>query len=813
MTRRVSLQISDRALGTVCVPWRSCSYFILLCLLSLASLADPARAATMPLSPIAKQKPEAQPSPHVATALADEDIDKSKARLESRLAELRLQLRPEAIAAMQKAYQDAATPQELKEWEKLTNRLTGILDDHVNALVQLQKIRKANQNRAKEMKAWQGFTEKPPYPISFLDSLRDAIQAEQISLQSFVVIRTITEGEFEEFSNGLRQTHKQVRFAEEAVEKSAGKPEEPRMLWLLALARLRDEVNQAGTVCAETRRLQLQELIEGTQNAINFLERKLAVAKGSYRFSREDLEQKLQTLELQSEQYVGELERAEREEDSTRKALQAKDEAVRKAQVGLPSGNVSELRLVGLLRDHEVLQARLETAGLRVQFLKGMLRLTKNEQGIWKDRYRLATSHGAEEGGREPEAFRKDLDLIAKWKEYITSKLASLQVLIRSQQVKLAAATLPEPDREAARNILNAYQEQETLLRRGDEVLTEYAQLVQRRNEEMKPGIEQRSVESRARGTLTAVSALAGKIWNAELYVAEETIIADGKKIVRPRSVTVGKLIQAFLILLAGAWVARRLKKPFHWIATKRLRLGPNDAQLFSRLFTYLLFIAVFVSALVFVNIPLAVFAFFGGALAIGVGFGAQTLINNFISGLILMFDRTIRMGDVVEVDSHRGRVTSIGMRNSSIKRFDGVEMLVPNSHFLQQNVTNWTSSDRRIRYSVSVGVVYGAPTEETGQILLKAVEAQHEVLNDPPPYVVFENFADSSLTFTAYFWIEMDPAINSLVVCSDVRHRINERLREAGIAIPFPQRDLHLGAGQPIEIKVIPLSKDEISR
>jgi small-conductance mechanosensitive channel len=144
-------------------------------------------------------------------------------------------------------------------------------------------------------------------------------------------------------------------------------------------------------------------------------------------------------------------------------------------------------------------------------------------------------------------------------------------------------------------------------------------------------------------------------------------------------------------------------------------------------------------------------------------------------------------------------------MRSSSIKRFDGVEMLVPNSLFLQQNVTNWTSSDKLIRYSISVGVAYGSPTQETQRLIRKAVEDQREVLRDPQAYVVFENFADSSLNFTAYFWLELEPAINSLVVFSDIRHRIGERLAEAGIAIPFPQRDLHLDAGKPIEIKVTP--------
>jgi small-conductance mechanosensitive channel len=242
-----------------------------------------------------------------------------------------------------------------------------------------------------------------------------------------------------------------------------------------------------------------------------------------------------------------------------------------------------------------------------------------------------------------------------------------------------------------------------------------------------------------------------------------------------------------------------------HKLATHRFRFNATEAHLYTRLLTYLLFITLLVSALIFVNIPLAVFTFFGGALAIGIGFGAQTLINNFISGLILMFDRTISMGDLVEVDGHRGRVASIGMRSSSIKRFDGVEMLVPNSVFLQQNVINWTSSDRRARYTVSVGVAYGSSTRTVERVIQLAVEAQPEVLPEPAPYVVFESFADSSLAFTAYFWIELDPEVNSMVIFSDIRHRIGERLAEAGIVIPYPQRDLHLVSDKPLDIRVLP--------
>jgi small-conductance mechanosensitive channel len=216
------------------------------------------------------------------------------------------------------------------------------------------------------------------------------------------------------------------------------------------------------------------------------------------------------------------------------------------------------------------------------------------------------------------------------------------------------------------------------------------------------------------------------------------------------------------------------------------------------------MFIGVSVFSLVTVNIPLAVFAFLGGALAIGLGFGAQHLINNFISGMILLFDRSVRVGDIVEVDDQSGQVTNIGMRNSRIRRFDGIDMLVPNSHFLQQKVTNWTLSDLKMRYSVSVGVAYGSPTRETERMLMKAIETHPMVLKDPPPTILFEKFGDSALVFTGYFWMELISNRDNRIAASEIRHAINELLQKAGIVIALPQRDVHMDSSKPLEVKVL---------
>jgi len=776
---------------------------MLLCLV----LATPATHVWGVINPLsrAENKPEKPPVQTAVTELTDKEIDARRVKLDAQISELRRQTSPEAAAAMRLAYQEAATPQEFYEWEGLNSRLTGILEDHGTTLLNYRNYRKATRDKIEELRSWKGFAEKPPYSISLVDDLNDALDSKQNVLKSLDVIRSTIEGEFEEYSNSIKNSGKQVRLAGENLEKNIGKPGELRSRWLLQLAQLRHGVNQAGVVYGEARRLSVTELQKGTQADVDFLDRKLVTAQANYRFSEEELNQKFQAIDAYLKKARQKKEQARAYEKDARRQLDAADAAVKSAQALLAAGGRPKVPIEELLKEQKRRQIYFDDAGIRVLVTSGMVQLLMREKTIWEDRYRIANMRGSRDVQVDMASKRNELDLVAKWKDYITSKLGVIEQLIKQQQDALAAVPLTESGRGEVSTFLSLYLDQKSLLQRCIMLISNYEQLAKRRASEAVRAQEQTPLVGRASGALASLISMAGKIWNAELYVAEETIIADDRKIVRPRSVTVGKVVEALLILFVGIWVIRHLKRLFLWFATHRLQFRTNDAQLYTRLLTYLMFIGVLVSSLIFVNIPLAVFTFFGGALAIGIGFGAQTLINNFISGLILMFDRTIRVGDMVEVDGHRGRVAAIGMRSSCIKRFDGVEMLVPNSLFLQQNVINWSSTDQRVRYPVSVGVAYGSPTQVVDRILLSAVEEQPEVLSDPPPYVVFENFAESSLIFTAYFWIELDPEVNTLVVFSDIRHRIVERLAAAGIVMPFPQRDLHLASGHPLEIRITP--------
>jgi small-conductance mechanosensitive channel len=178
------------------------------------------------------------------------------------------------------------------------------------------------------------------------------------------------------------------------------------------------------------------------------------------------------------------------------------------------------------------------------------------------------------------------------------------------------------------------------------------------------------------------------------------------------------------------------------------------------------------------------------GALGVGIGFGLQNIVNNFVSGLILIFGRPISVGDTVQTVDHWGRVTKIGMRASTIRSFDGAEIIVPNGDLISKEVINWTRSDEIRRFEVLVGVAYGTDPEAVLEILRRLADEHPQTLEEPEPQVHMIDFADSSLDFRLRCWAPMSDWVT---VASDLRVAINNELKVAGIQIPFPQRDLHV--------------------
>ena len=281
----------------------------------------------------------------------------------------------------------------------------------------------------------------------------------------------------------------------------------------------------------------------------------------------------------------------------------------------------------------------------------------------------------------------------------------------------------------------------------------------------------------------------------AVLKILNTTIISIGDG----PGLTVLQIVVALLTIIVGFWLARWSERKL----SKRLERRNVDAgvvQLIRRLF-YILVIAVLTfTTLDLLGIPLAAFAFVTGAIAIGVGFGAQNIINNFISGWILMGERPIRVGDFLENGNSLGTVEVINTRYTRIRRLDGVRLMIPNSQFLENTVVNWTIVDRKLRSSVRVGVRYGSDTQKVKRLLDDILASNPDILDDPAPTVIFEDFGDSALIFDAYFWINSSSERSLRGVRSALRFEIDEVFKKHDIVIAYPQRDIHVDGSLKLE-------------
>ena len=262
-------------------------------------------------------------------------------------------------------------------------------------------------------------------------------------------------------------------------------------------------------------------------------------------------------------------------------------------------------------------------------------------------------------------------------------------------------------------------------------------------------------------------------------------------------NVTLGGVLGFWAILLAGFAFSTSLRFLLREELLKRLRLKRGIPELISTTLHYLLLLLVFLFAVNAGGVALNKFTVLTGALGVGVGFGLQNIINNFVSGLILQFERPIRVGDVVEIQAGvTGTVTRIGIRASTIQTLQGAEIVIPNSTFISSNVTNWTLSEARRRLELPVGVAYGSDPRLVKDLMERPAVQHPDVLTSPEPDVFFMGFGDSALHFELQFWVMQES--NVFKVKSEVALEVMRLLSEAGIEIPFPQRDLHLRGVDP---------------
>jgi small-conductance mechanosensitive channel len=245
-----------------------------------------------------------------------------------------------------------------------------------------------------------------------------------------------------------------------------------------------------------------------------------------------------------------------------------------------------------------------------------------------------------------------------------------------------------------------------------------------------------------------------------------------------------------FLILLGiGAGLTRRLLQNR---LLSRTSLDTGQRFAYARIASYVFYLLGLTIGLQTAGVNLSSLLVLGGAVGIGVGLGLQNLANNFVSGLVLLFERPIKLGDRVEVGGVLGDVVRMAGRSTWVRTNENVVIIVPNSEFISSRVVNWTANDRSVRFSIPVGVSYESDPSKVREILLATARNHADVLHDPSPDVLFLGFGDSSINFELRVWT-VRQVQTPKTLASDIYFDLFANFRKEGIEIPFPQRDLHL--------------------
>ena len=456
-----------------------------------------------------------------------------------------------------------------------------------------------------------------------------------------------------------------------------------------------------------------------------------------------------------------------------------------------------------LRRQVELRSAQAETAAQRLNVCLQLQELLGNEQALWQARYLAYATADLSKLQRAYKGAERLRSSLKSARPHFQQQVELAAALSAEQRERLRQPSLAGDAAEQGRQLLANFQAREEWARRALGGMDRLEQLTERWREELDQQRNAMPVGDRVRDLFSGLSGFVGRFWNFELFTVQDTITVDGQSITGQRRVTVGKIGTALLILVVGYWVAMLVGRLFEGFAVRRLKMEPNQASLMRRWVRIFLVIALVVLSLVLVKIPLTVFAFMGGALAIGVGFGTQNLLKNFISGIIILFERTFRVGDVLDVADRRGTITNIGTRASVLHLWDGTEVLIPNSALLENNVINWTYSNKVVRFSVEVGVAYESDTRQVIKLLTAVADEHGLVQKEPKSQVLLQQFGDSALIFELRYWVDV-LGTNAAQVASDLRLMIAGSFAENGIVIAFPQQDVHVDAARPLPVQLV---------
>lgn len=672
----------------------------------------------------------------------------------------------------------AAADEIVRNYQSALDTLTGVINSE----------RELTAREAEEAPA-------PPQTEEAVEKMRQQLAALRQRSQSARMQAKLDENLLDRQKTAADNAAQQFRRASEAYDASAD-ADKPKATLALEEAKLKKEAADSGTFLLSWRLYADDLQTKITDIGIRNLESALTASGLDTIFNQQRAEAALAQIE-QNRQAIEKQILGYRE---TARTLQETIKAQREKLTALGDGAPAEQkapieRKIALATDAASFADRLLRAA---ELQLAGLETTAN---CWKAAIEVVKDPSATNLAKARDLSAQILEDISMWRDEIRRNIEDGQKKL--DDFAMEEGNLDGQDRKLDSIRRDLVRQRASQLRDTGDLVENLDAIASQLNAESRQKLSEQSIAEKASQGVERFQDTILKIWNTEIFTTEDHVLEKGQLVPRQRGVSLGKILIAVSTLAFGYFLCRIASRGISNHIRRRYLVDSARAIVVEKAIFVPLVVLLFLTTLSWLHIPITAFAFLGGALAIGIGFGVQTLMNNFISGMILLAERRIKVGDIIEIDGHLGRVTGLGTRCSNVQKFDGVEVLVPNSYFLEKNVVNWTLSDPHHRYDFIVGVAYGSPLDKVMQLFQQALKEQPQVMESPASRVFFESFGDNSLNFHFYYWLDVRTA-DTGQVGSDIRMRIERLCRENGIEIAYPQRDIHLRTSTPIQVEVL---------
>ncbi len=722
------------------------------------------------------------------------DIDAQTQEMQKRLAAIQAD-----IIKAQAAINDSTTVETAARTaaQDRLSYLRGMQEAYSQIIDNLKNLRRVTTNletARKEKENWQAPAGTAPWPLSVADDLQLKMLRLQFQLQHLKQRTNIV--------NDLLADHRKTRAqAEVELRQSSTGPEAARASE--AIQRRLDRINlDLANTAIDKDTINIEQATGAISLATlkltkDFYNARFTFANQDFQKIKADLQKRIDGLRTQEQQASLRINQTL----DLAAAAKAKADALEQNATATPEARTAA-RNARLLADRRAEAARTERERYRAQIELDLLMIQ-----IWEIRRDLYAN--VDNNQQLAVLKSKYEDLVRQLNlglNYLNQLIAekSQSTLALNEQLRQA----PSNAEKAFLSEMLAPLAEQIDIMRGLYALFERArQYLEITASEIAHAQLNQTFIQRFSGIKATVLELANDIWQFEIFAVDDNIVVDGREIKTKRSVTVGKTIGAMAILIIGFMLISGLIRRTLALAVNKANLGASKSVVLGRWLTLAAGFSLILTAFNIVEIPLSAFAFFGGALAIGVGFGTQNLVKNLISGVMLLIEKPIRIGDLVEIDGILGTVTSIGIRFSTIQGAQGNDALIPNSVLVEQKLVNWTYSTRDARRDVRVTVSYKSSVQEV-QRILAMVSAEHpQVKQMPEPVITLEDFGDNGLVFNLQFWIRLQAGIQPGQILSDLRVSILAAFAKAGIELPYPQRAVMFDQSNPIAVRVHPSS------